>query len=192
MLHLLPQYQKRKVIREYRSRGLTVAGYLSSVIVGSAIVFLLPTYFFLLSERDVLQTQKEAYISIIERGGAGEGKEKIDVSGSLASLTVSGDTLQPLSYIDALSLVSKNVRIDSYSFVQQQRSAPVSVSVSGMASKRDELSAFAKTLDEVFGNVKLPLSSLAKQSDIPFDFKFMMNNQKVEKLLSTSTTPTYE
>jgi hypothetical protein len=187
MLHLLPPYQKRKVIHVYRLRYATVAICALSIIGISLIIGVLPSYVALQTEKSNLLRQKESYTATIESTARNEG-EAVDISGAIFALSTSGETLRPLTLIDALSRISGQVRIDSYSFVGPASDKPVTVIISGVAKKRDELSTFAQSLNEKFGNVKLPLASLAKQSDIPFEFKFEMKQQAVDDILSATTT----
>lgn len=188
MLHLLPSYQKRKVIREYRVR-LTTISILMFVMIGvSLVVFMLPTYILLHTQKYTLENQKKSYLEIIEKENILKGKVGFDVSGSVFSLTPYINTLSPLMYIDAINKASTNIVVDGYSFIQTKTTEPVSVTISGIAKKRDELSFFSKSLNDVFGNVKLPLASLAKQSDIPFEFKFLMDYQKVDNFLKATDT----
>lgn len=187
MLHLLPPYQKRKVIHVYRLRYATVAVCALSIIGISLIIGVLPSYVALQAEKSNLLRQKESYTATIESTARNEG-EAVDISGAIFALSTSGETLKPLTLIDALSRISEQVRIDSYSFVGPASNKPVTVIISGVAKKRDELSAFAQSLNAKFGNVKLPLASLAKQSDIPFEFKFEMGKQAVDGILSATST----
>jgi hypothetical protein len=179
MLHLLPEYQKKKVIAEYRLRLSVVSILLLAVSILIFAVFLMPSYVYLYSAKSELAARKSGLSSIIQaRSGGISNKTGIDVPKSIAALIPMSGSLEPISYMDQLVSTSPAVHVTSYFF------APVSggrigVMISGMADNRESLAAYADDLDKKFGGVKLPLSSLAKQSNIPFDFRFEVDQAKL-------------
>lgn len=178
MLHLLPQYQKEKVIREYRLR-------LSTVIVGAVcflaavyVIFTLPTFMLVQGQKNFLSTQKDSLSQIINMGGSSTQDNNLEVWKSVDALTPFAGTLHPLVNLDAVNSKLSGIKIDGYNFVQANPGEQITVGVTGTAKTREDLTQYVKQLNVDFGGVKLPLASLVKQSDIPFDFKFQVGYKK--------------
>ncbi len=190
MLHLLPQYQKNKVIKEYRIRLAAVL--LSSILLVIIMfaVFTLPTFMRLYAEKRALIAQKESYLAIINTGAARSGEGNLDIWKAVDALKPFGKTLTPLLFLDALASPSSGIRIDGYALAQTSASEPVTVTLNGVARTREDVSAYAKLLNDRFGGVKLPLSSLVKQSDISFDFRFQVTYDKALAVVQGKTATT--
>ncbi len=179
MLHLLPQYQKDKVIKEYRLR-------LAVVIIGTllflALVFIvltLPTYMVLQNQKEILISQKDSLSQLINVGGSASKDNNLDIWKAVDALLPAAGSFVPSVYIDAVTPKQAGVTIDGYAFVQTAPGQLVNVSINGSAKTREGLTEYVKVLNAKFGGVKLPLASLAKQADIPFDFKFQIADTKI-------------
>ncbi|MFM2383909.1 MAG: hypothetical protein RIQ72_481 [Candidatus Parcubacteria bacterium] len=179
MLHLLPQYQKDKVIKEYRLR-------LAVVIIGTLlfltlvfIILTLPTYMVLQNQKGILISQKDSLSQLINVGGSASKDNNLDIWKAVDALLPVAGGFVPSAYIDAVTPKQAGVTIDGYAFVQGVPGQPVSVSINGTAKTREGLTEYVKVLNAKFGGVKLPLASLAKQADIPFDFKFQIDDTKI-------------
>lgn len=179
MLHLLPQYQKDKVIKEYRMR-LTVI--IIGMLLFLAIVYIvatLPTYMVLQNQKTILTSQKDSLVQTINIGGAMKQEEGADIWKAVDGLAPLPGGFKPSVYIDAVAPTQAGITIDGYAFVRADPKQPVGVSVTGSAKTREGLTEYVKELNTKFGGVKLPLASLAKQADIPFDFKFQIDDSKI-------------
>lgn len=176
MLHLLPEYQKKKALAEYRVR---VAIVFIMMLAGSLLifsVFLVPSYAYLHVAKSGLASKKLELDGIIRSKTASTTDNAAgDALKAIEALKPLGGSMEPLLYIDALSPVNAgmggSVRVNSF-FLTPAANGKIGVMISGIADSREGLTKYAAYLNELFGGVKLPLSSLAKQSDIPFDFKF--------------------
>jgi hypothetical protein len=188
MLHLLPQYQKRKVINEYRMRLVVIIAFSLLAIVVVFIVFTLPSYIFLLTQKQVLSSQKAGYESIISVGTDSMGEGGVDVAKAVLALKPYPNPLSPTLFISAINKAAGNVQVDAYAFTQDQVGGSVTAVIDGVAKSREGLSSLVESLNTVFGGVKLPLASFARQSDIPFEFRFMMEYPKVLLYTGTATT----
>jgi hypothetical protein len=181
MLHLLPEYQKKKVLTEYRLRLIVVLILLVAFAILMFAIFLMPSYAYLYSSKSELVSKKHTFTTLIEsRSSLSVDKNGGDAKKAISALKPLLGSLDPLLYIDALSpagSTASSVRINSY-FLTPIADDKVAIMISGVASSREGLTKYAGYLNEKFGGVKLPLSSLAKQSDIPFDFKFEVDKQK--------------
>lgn len=184
MLHLLPDYQKKKVIHEYRLRLMIVLLWTLLITVLVFAVFTLPSFLALHAQKSDLQNQKADQTAAIARFEERGNGSQIDSSKAIEALRPYKNPFIPTLYIDALSASSTGINVDGYAFSQAKAEDPVSVVINGFADKREDLSFFSKSLNDVYGNVKLPLSALAKQSDIPFEFRFQMDFAKVDEYFS--------
>ncbi len=186
MLHLLPEYQKRKVLTEYRLRLTVVLILLVATAVLMFAIFLMPSYVYLYSSKSELVLEKQGLSSIVNaRSASTTDKAGGDAGKAIASLKPFAASLLPLLYVDALipegsdgASMRKGIRIHGY-FMTPISDTKVSVAISGIADSRENLAKYAAYLNGKFGGVKLPLSSLAKQGDIPFDFKFEADKSKL-------------
>lgn len=180
MLHLLPQYQKDKVIKEYRMRlAVVVIGALFFIALVFAI-FTLPTFMILQNQKSLLLSQKESLTQIINTGGSVSSDTNLEIWNAVDALAPFQQALIPSAYIDAVTPKVTGINIDGYTFVQTSPGQPVSAGVNGIAKTREALTEYVKELNTSFGGIKLPLASLAKQSDIPFDFKFQIDHSKIK------------
>jgi hypothetical protein len=160
MLHLLPQYQKDKVIKEYRLR-LTV------VIIGTlffialvSVILTLPTYMVLQNQKTTLILQKESLSQLINIGGATSTNNNLDMWKAVDALLPETGGFIPSTYIDAVLPKQIGISIEGYSFVRTDKGQPVSASINGVAKSREGLAEYVKVLNTKFGGVKLPLASL--------------------------------
>lgn len=182
MLHLLPQYQKNKVIKEYRMRlGIVfVAVMLFAVLI--FMIFTLPVYMSLVSEKNTLESKKSGYQNTINLGSKNDSGGVTDITKEMEALAPYKNSIAPNLFIDSLSAGSDGIKIDGFALSQAKPTDPVNVVLSGVAKTREDLSAFAQLLNARFGGVKLPLSSLVNQANIPFDFRFTMDYTKAMKV----------
>lgn len=188
MLHLLPQYQKRKVINEYRIRLAVVTVFSLFFVVVMFVVFTFPTYLTLRTEKQDLINRKAGYEAIITQGSSAMGEGGADVGKAVLALKPYVNSLSPITFINAVNKAAGNVQLDAYAFTQDVSNTPVITVISGTAKSREGLRSLADSLNAVFGNVKLPLSSLARQSDIPFEFRFSMEYPKVVEYVNTKSS----
>lgn len=187
MLHLLPQYQKHKVVKEYRMRMALVFILALGTATLIFAIFTLPSYIYLSSEKKLLETKKTAIEATINTS-KGNGENAIDISKALISLKPYETAISPNLYIDAISPNYPGITITGYAFNQANPADPVNVVLSGVGRTREELTAYADLLNERFGGVKLPLSSLANSSNISFDFRFTMTRDSVLKVINSDST----
>lgn len=180
MLHLLPQYQKRKVIKEYRLRlGLVIISTFFFAVIMFA-VFTLPSFILLRSEKISLELKKTTLQSTINMSDGGNGEIAADIAKSIVALKPFEKTISPNLFIDALAPETNGIAVSGYAFSQANPTDPISVVLSGTAKTREDLTAYADILNSRFGGVKLPLSSLANSSNISFDFRFTMTYDKAK------------
>lgn len=185
MLHLLPQYQKRKVIKEYRLRlGIVIiaALFYTVIIFG---VFTLPSFIKLNNEKIILNSKKVTLEGTINSSNNKDGGHVTNSAQAIIALAPYNTSLAPILFIDAVLPDTAGISISGYSFNQAGPTDPVNVVISGIAKTREDLSGYAQLLNSRFGNVKLPLSSLANSSNINFDFRFSMTYAQAKAIKDT-------
>lgn len=192
MLHLLPEYQKKKVLTEYRLRLAVVFILMLAFAIVAFAIFLMPSYVYLYSAKSELVAKKHVLESIIAaRSGIKVNQGTGDVGKSIAALKPMSGSLNPLLYIDQLTPASASIHVSGY-FMATTPNNKVGIVITGTSDTREALSAYAAALNAKFGGVKLPLSALAKQGNIPFDFKFEVEQSKLDKLDAESGTRTIQ
>ena len=192
MLHLLPEYQKKKVLTEYRLRLAVVLILMLAFAIVAFAIFLMPSYVYLFTEKSELVAKKTALSSLVASRSAGKTTQSgTDIVKSINALKPLPGAMDPILYIDKLAPMSSSVRVSGY-FMAPTPGNKVGIVITGVADTREALSNYASALDGKFGGVKLPLSALAKQSNISFDFKFEVDQAKLDKKPAaavSSTTP---
>lgn len=188
MLHLLPEYQKKKVLAEYRLRLVVVLILMLVFAIIAFAIFLMPSYVYLFAAKSDLVAKKSGLESTIaSKSGIKTNQNGGDVSKSIAALKPLSGSLSPLAYMDQLMPTSPSIRVNGY-FMATTNNGKVGIVITGNAETRESLSAYANALNAKFGGVKLPLSALAKQGNIPFDFRFEVDQAKLDKPGSASGT----
>lgn len=178
MLHLLPQYQKRKVVKEYRLRlGLVLIIVIFFAVIMFTI-FTLPSFLLLRTEKIVLEGKKSSIESIINSKNLKNGDSATDMSKSAVALKPFSKSLSPNLFIDSVVPSTSGITIGGYAFNQAGPEDPVNVVISGVSKTREDLTAYAELLNKRFGGVKLPLSSLANSANISFEFRFAITYDK--------------
>ena len=190
MLHLLPEYQKRKVLTEYRMRLTVVCILLVAVAILAYAIFLMPSYVYLFTAKSELTLKKEGLMALIKaKSAASADKSGGDIGKAIAALKPLPGSLQPLQYMDVLApspSFAYLITVNGY-FMTPTTGDKIGVVLNGVAVTREGLTKYVAFLNDRFGGVKLPLSALAKQSDIPFEFRFEVDRAKFQELIAASS-----
>ena len=169
-----PKSQRALLDREYRARAaatLSIA-LASAAIVG--IVALLPAFVRSSTvERSALQT-----IAADKTGSSTDAEAvqaELSAAGSLVSALASGRVAPRISdAVRQISSVRSHIALSSFSVDRQDASTIVAV-IQGVAPTRDELLSFKSRLEGIApgASVDLPISELAKSSDIDFSIRLV-------------------
>lgn len=177
MFNLLPEEQKKSVHREYRLRLVTLAIFFLGL--GGAIVFVIlaPSFFVVDLKNSSLVDQQTK----LEK----ENPELLNIKELESEIAQQKNKLKIISFENEISpsvmiekilfdLVS-GVTINSISL--ERKEDHVRISLRGHASKRDFLLAFSKKIEgeNMFSEINLPVSDLAKDRDIDFSLSFVNN-----------------
>lgn len=169
MFTLIPKDYRVKIIRSYRTRLALVCVILLIFAVLILIGFFLPTYVNVSSEYKTLVEQESTVNKSIAT------KNNDDLSKTIKNLTTNINFINrpDKSSMDEILKIfdyeNSNVKINKIDYKITTLEA-YTIVVSGIANNRKSLSDFAKDLEmeKSFKKVDLPISNLAKDSDISF------------------------
>ncbi len=181
MYKLLTPEEIAKVRREYSLRRLSVFLALLSTLLIFMIVVLAPALIFTIKkkeaalftlssvEKPLRSTNKEGLETWVDR-------TKIEL-GALAA-----DNWPDTPYVYFLRVIAKkseSIVISSFSF-SRAGNGNKSVRIVGTATTRKELLAFQSALSETgeWAQVDLPLSTIAREADIPFEINLLPQKTK--------------
>lgn len=176
MFLLVPQEQKKKLIKEYRLRLLFICLAVLCVLGSIGTLAFLPSYFFVHSEADELLLR-----SISIKGAINQKSDKdlektlLDVKQSIALLSSQDrDVRGTLDII--LDAKPKGVFLTHFAYNYAPDEAST-IKLNGVSSDRASLLQFSKNLKAVseFKNVDLPIGNLAKNSEIDFNINVSGN-----------------
>lgn len=183
-MNLLPPTEKEGLKKGLKTRFLIAASFLVSGVFLVGFALILPSYF--LSLGNVSKTGRES-LSLNERNDdasreiSGLPKE-IDMKlrflrSNMAEVSVFN------SLEEVVSLLPEGVKIDSVLFFRNQvrnEKNGSAISLSGVATTRDSLVSFSNLLkgSASFSVVDTPVSSLAKDRNLPFSINIFIENRK--------------
>lgn len=171
MFTLLTEADSRVVIREYRMRVVVVALLFLIIALLLGLILLMPS-FVLISGREKLATEKLATVlTTQEKLLAGNPDENARETKEIMRLLSTRSKQSSVSELfDRVSAHRfSGVRITSLTASINENNMPA-IGVSGVASTRQALSAFVKTLevDKAFTGVSVPVSNFAKSTNLEF------------------------
>ena len=169
MINLIPPSAQKQVKHEYWIRVVTVWMLLAGISFVMCAFFLIPAYV-------LVQNQLDNYSTQFAEADTNNKSLKASETAIIEANAISGLLTQSESIVSFSSIIdeiekSKNANILLFNFsVTRTGTIFTSITISGTASSRATLSAFKEALDSniLFEKVELPLSSLAKDKDIPF------------------------
>jgi len=167
-----PKSQRALLDREYRARAAAAlfVALASAVIVG--IAALIPAFVRVrTAEQSALQTIASDKTGSSTDAEAIQGE--LSAAGNMVSLLSSGRGAPRLSdAIRQISSVRSRIALSSFSIDREGTSSIVAV-LQGVAPTRDELISFKSRLEGLApgASVDLPISELAKSSDIDFSIR---------------------
>jgi hypothetical protein len=170
----LPPTQKKELRKEYIIRLSIVGMCVVLVIAISVSVFMLPAYFSVRSQYIIAQSQLDA---INTKAVSPETKE-IEVQVKAIN-DISNKFYENLYRLGIVSVVGNitgtvpaGIKIVQFEYTYTA-SSTVDVRITGRADTRDALVLFKKNIEqkEFVQKIELPVSDLAKSSDLTFQMK---------------------
>ncbi len=174
MFTLLPEQHKKKLFKEYRIRLIVVFLFSVSVffVINTALLF--PSYISLESQKSTLELQSDTLskqIKLKDKDGLTTTMNQIQSDLALAK----PDETRLYAAINAiLDQTTTNISIISLGYTRGVR-AQSSINIQGVAKDRASLLMFSNNLKKelMFTSVDLPVSNLAKQTDVKFSITLL-------------------
>jgi len=174
MFNLLPTKEKKRIIQEYRLRLITVILFFSFSVGLVASLFLLPSYIISSSkDREISERIESVRMSTILREADELNSRLVETNLKIQSLLIGQNSEQTTDLFNIiLQKKTSAVRISSISFYSKEGDKKEIV-LNGVASSRDSLSNFVKSLEEeeIFSEVIIPVSSFAKERNATFSIQ---------------------
>lgn len=176
MINLIPPEAKKHVRNEYWVRVISV--WLMLLGAGALMVGVLyvPVYV-------LIQSQLESYSSKYEVASSENSEfvaaEKEVQRANTVALLLSSKK-ESVKFSDLLetleSLSGPAVAINDFSFSRTETEKVSNITIIGIAQSRQALVAFSQAIenDELFESAEIPISNLAKDSDIPFSIRIVL------------------
>ena len=177
MFKLLTENQNKKVRKEYFARRTIVIFFAFIVMLVVSLVGMLPSYLL----TNTRQIEAEERYRIIEETGYIESEAISqawldDLKLKLRTLAPNLDKDRPSHFVDmVLESQVTGVRIIGISLEHNENK--LNIMVEGVAATRQALVSFRESLEEssVFAGVTLPISDLAKDSNIEFQIELSIS-----------------
>lgn len=170
MFTLLPEQHKKRLFKEYRLRLAIVFLFAVSAFfaIGSGLLF--PSYISLKSEKTMYQLESQSLKKQIE------AKDKVGLTTTMSQIQsnlalAKPDETEAFRALNAvLSEMTGGISITSIGYTRGS-GAQSSLNIQGVAKDRSNLLAFTNNLKKelLFTSVDLPVSNLAKQTDVKFN-----------------------
>lgn len=180
MINLIPPVAKKRVVREYRLRVISVWLILLSLALLISTALLSPTLMLIGS----LAKAGELDLSEVKQDQS-KNEEIADTIKSNNEIVRQFNTSQERIRFSELiytldDLAGNNVKLTQFSFKETEGKID-EISLIGFADTRNSLSEFKEVLDkhEYFSNIKLPISNLAKDRDITFSMQVTYKEPKL-------------
>lgn len=171
MANLLPKKERRRFEWEYKFRLLSLALLFFVVLLSLGVVFLLPSYFVSESKEESIERQSELLqktIALREEDTSVSSllatKQKINVLTSVQKQVLQTEVMQTI-----IQNIESDITVDAFYYTQGEDSVG-EMRITGRADSRTALLAFSGRLkkESLFDRVDLPVSSLARDSNIVF------------------------
>lgn len=177
MANLIPPAAKRNILIEYWVRVVSVWFFLLGAAALVLAILNVPVYVLIQNQ---LQAHSSLYNDASDQNTSFEIVETdIERANNTATLLATGRTVQPLiPYVEEIeSLTTTEVVITSLDLTRTEGAALDSISITGVAATRESLVAFSQGIEaaENFVSAEIPLSNLAKESNIPFTITAVVN-----------------
>ncbi len=183
-MNLLPPAEKEELRQGLKVRSLIVSSFLVAATFLVGLILLLPSYF--LARGNLAKTGEESQLLYVKNDDAAnlldlpqEINSKLEFLRSHAQERLVSDSLYEI-----LQFSSRGITLDSVIFSRNQVQSGENndiFALSGIAADRETLVAFSAALKAsgLFAAVDVPVSSLAKDRDLPFTLNIF-----IEKKLS--------
>lgn len=178
MLHLLTEEQRKKVVNEYRKRIVVTIflGVFFAALI--TIVFALPSFVLSYTKYVSFLNKKEDLNSKLTTSTGNDAAENIkNITLAMESLKMYEHTWKMSTLLEGVVKEKpQGIQIKNIIFTPNE-SGVVAIDLSGRSNTRQSLVTYNKLLKEnsIFNDVIIPLASFAKEKDIDFSIKILVN-----------------
>jgi len=175
MINLLPEEEKILIKREYTRRLAVIIGIFLFILFCSAVIFLLPSYLPLSSQKQSFENQLNTVKQGLSREKADEIESSIrGLNNKLAFFSRRGENARQISVLISQILSVKSPSIKLFTFTYQkgtQEKKNEQMLIQGNATTRNAFLAFAKALETIngVGEVQSPPANLTKDENVEFN-----------------------
>lgn len=170
LTNLLPDDRKKALRRLYAIRLSSIVVYLLSFLILSTVALRIPVYLYQFQKMNL---QKQELALVTSRLNDTQGKE---VSVRFKALNDNIAYLSRLATTTSITTASaailaiphQGVIISGFSYIPQTKSTGERMTLTGRAATRESLRQYVSALSSQSRNADLPISSYAKETDIPF------------------------
>ena len=170
MFTFLPNGYKEEIMREYRKRVVVVFLSLCIILATLSLALVMPTFLSLYFER------AETFVDQAEAERMQDASENTSIIANISRLDARLSAIEKISaertiisFFERVMVQAGNgISINSLTVMRDEKNG--TIRVEGIASTRESLVNFSRSLqgEPSFASVDLPVSSLAKNRDIPF------------------------
>ncbi len=178
MFNLLPKREKEMIRKEYKTRLFAVILCFSFATFLIGGVSLIPSYTLSSQKEKSAEARFETLSRNVQKGEEAHlERELLDAKEKVSLLRRESPRLYFYEFLIKIStLKSEGVILGGVS-VLATKEKKKEVRISGEATNRNTLVAFSRALEGtgLFEGVEIPVSSFAKEADIPFSIATMVN-----------------
>ncbi len=180
MFNLLPENLKDKIKKDYKLRKITVILIFFVCVLFSALIFLLPSWLVsYYNEKEVVLDHKQMQDNLSDLNISSVLSTIKTINTKLNIINSNLDYPKILPYLNTiLSKKTNSIHINNFTY-NYAEDKTTEVTLGGVASTRESLVSFVKTLEESksFSEVNLPISNLAKDKNIIFSIKMKISTE---------------
>lgn len=170
MINLIPPQGQKTLKREYLLRVGAVYAFLLSAVFVSVTVLLLPTYVLVSTQLNTSQNESLKANSFENQFQIAEAeiKKANDIIVQLRGGPT--DTMGISKFIETIRKIApKEITFNTFQ-TKQDKTAPMSFQVQGIASSRNALAEFKSALEHLpeIASAEIPIADLARDQDLPF------------------------
>jgi hypothetical protein len=170
MFTFLPEEYKKNALKEYRFRLFMLYLGFTSIFFMLGSAFALPTYSLVKTNKEIAT---EEHATLVKN----QTEDPISLEKEVRALNTKIEIIKKTSEHKSLTsviervLTQKGDAITLQTLSLRRGKEKGAITIGGVASSRDALVAFSKRLqgEPSFSGINLPVSSLTKNKDIPFN-----------------------